>query len=48
MPNISQEHIEKAYEQGIEAIILLIGSIVKEYGSQLEELRKRLEELENR
>lgn len=47
MPNISREHIEKAYEQGVEAIILLIGSIVKEYGSQLEELSKRLEELEN-
>jgi transposase len=47
MPNISQEHIEKAYEQGIEAIILLIGAIVKEYGSQLEELSKRLEEQEN-
>ena len=47
MPNISREHIKKAYEQGIEAIILLIGSIVQEYGSQLAELSKRLEELEN-
>ena len=47
MSNISREHIERAYEQGVEAIILLIDSIVKEYGSQLEELSKRLEELEN-
>jgi len=40
-------NISRIYEQGIEAIILLIESIVKEYGSQLEELSKRLEELEN-
>lgn len=47
MLNISRESIEKAYEQGIEAIILLIESIVKEHGNQLQEISKRLEELEN-
>ena len=47
MSNINREYIKKAYEQGIEAIILLIESIVKEHGNQLQELSKRLEELEN-
>jgi transposase len=47
MSSISRESIEKAYEQGIEAIIVLIESIVKEYGRQVQELSKRLEELEN-
>ena len=35
MSNITREYIRKAYEQGIEAIILLIESIVKEHGNQL-------------
>ena len=47
MSNINREYIKKAYEQGIEAIILLIELIVKEHGNQLQELSKRLEELEN-
>ena len=40
MSNINREYIKKAYEQGIEAIILLIESIVKEHGNQLQELSK--------
>lgn len=45
---ISRESIEKAYEQGIEAVIELIETIVKEHGKQLQEISKRLEELENK
>lgn len=47
MSNLSRESIEKAYDEGIEAIFVLIESIVKEHGNQLQELSKRLEELEN-
>ena len=47
MTSISRESIEKAYEQGIEAVIELIETIVKEQGKQLKELSKRLVEIEN-
>ena len=47
MASISRERTEKAYEQGIEAIIVLIETIEKEHGNQLQELSKRLAELEN-
>ena len=47
MISISRERTEKAYEQGIEAIIVLIETIEKEHGNQLQELSKRLAELEN-
>ena len=45
MTNISRESIEKAYEQGIEAIVSLIESIVKDHGNQLQELSERVAEL---
>lgn len=47
MTSLSRESIEKAYEQGIEAVIELIETIVKEQGKQLQELSKRLAEIEN-
>ena len=47
MASISRERTEKAYAQGIEAIIVLIETIEKEHGNQLQELSKRVAELEN-
>ena len=45
---ISRESIQREYEQGIEAVIELIETIVKEHGKQLQEISKRLEELESK
>jgi len=44
MSIISREKIEKAYEEGIEAVIALID---KELAKQISELLKRIEDLEN-
>ena len=40
MASISRERTEKAYAQGIEAIIVLIETIEKEHGNQLQELSR--------
>ena len=43
MKNISRAEIEKAYQEGVEAVIALIEGFVKE----VKEIRERVEELEN-
>ena len=43
MKNISRAEIEKAYQEGVEAVIALIEGFVKE----VREIRERVEELEN-
>jgi transposase len=50
MPNINLESIEIAYQQGVEAVVLLVSAQTKqinEQGEQIEKLIKRIEELEN-
>jgi len=43
MTNISRAQIEKAYQEGVEAVIALIEGFIKE----VKEIRERVEELEN-
>jgi transposase len=47
MPGIHREAIEIAYQEGFEAVVVLIEGIVKEQGKQVEKLIQRIEELEN-
>jgi len=46
MTSINREIIEIAYQQGIDALVVLIESIVKEQGNQIEKLSQRIKELE--